>query len=89
MNKWVAKLLFLVVIILLFSMEGNAQCAMCRATLENNVSNGNIGIAAGINFGILYLFAAPYTVIALIAFFWYRTSKRASAQNESKSSIAR
>ena len=33
-----------------------AQCAMCRATLENNLSNGNVGIAAGINFGILYLF---------------------------------
>jgi hypothetical protein len=88
MNKWVAKFLFLVIVVLGFSIEGNAQCAMCRATLENNVSNGDIGIAAGINFGILYLFAAPYTVIALIAFFWYRTSKRTS-QNDSKSSLAR
>ncbi len=57
------------------SLSATAQCAMCRASLENNVSNGNIGIAAGINFGILYLFVAPYLVIALIAFFWYRTSK--------------
>jgi hypothetical protein len=87
MNKWVAKFLFLVILILGFSFEGVAQCAMCRATLENNVSNGNIGIAAGINFGILYLFAAPYTVIALIAFFWYKTSKR-NAQNERKGSLA-
>ncbi len=53
----------------------NAQCAMCRATLENNVSNGNIGIAAGINFGILYLFFAPYLAVAVIAWLWYRTSK--------------
>ena len=52
-----------------------AQCAMCRTTLENNVSNGNIGIAAGINFGILYLFFAPYTAVAVIAWLWYRTSK--------------
>lgn len=59
----------------LLSVKASAQCAMCRASLENNVSNGNIGIAAGINFGILYLFAAPYLVIALIAFFWYRASK--------------
>jgi len=29
--------------------SASAQCAMCRATLENNLSNGNIGIAAGIN----------------------------------------
>ena len=87
MNKWVAKLFFVVIVLSVFSMEGSAQCAMCRATLENNVSNGNIGIAAGINFGILYLFAAPYIVIALIGFFWYRTSKR-TAQNESKGSLA-
>ena len=86
MNTWITKFLLLAVV-LVFSLDGTAQCAMCRATLENNVSNGDIGIAAGINFGILYLFAAPYTVIALIAFFWYRTSKR-NAQNESKSSLA-
>jgi hypothetical protein len=87
MNKWVAKFLILFVVILGFTLEASAQCAMCRTTLENNVSNGDIGIAAGINFGILYLFAAPYTVIALIAFFWYKTSKRTS-QNESKGSLA-
>lgn len=87
MNKWVSKFLILFVVVLGFSLEASAQCAMCRTTLENNVSNGDIGIAAGINFGILYLFAAPYTVIALIAFFWYRTSKRTS-QNESKGSLA-
>jgi hypothetical protein len=55
--------------------EAEAQCAMCRATLENNVSNGDIGIAAGINVGILYLFAMPYLLIAFIAFMWYRKSK--------------
>ncbi|MBX2896146.1 MAG: hypothetical protein KF763_11930 [Cyclobacteriaceae bacterium] len=67
------------VLVMLASVQINtqAQCAMCRTTLENNVSNGDIGIAAGINFGILYLFAAPYLIIGIIAFFWYRTSKNA------------
>lgn len=74
--------------LLFLSFGASAQCAMCRASLENNVSNGDIGIAAGINFGILYLFAAPYTVIALIAFFWYRTSK-SNSRNEVKRSMAR
>lgn len=87
MKKWVVKFLVLIIVVLGFSVEGNSQCAMCRTTLENNVSNGDIGIAAGINFGILYLFVAPYTVIALIAFFWYKTSKR-TTQNESKGSLA-
>lgn len=52
-----------------------AQCAMCRATLENNVSNGNPGIALGINFGIMYLFFAPYLAVGVIAYLWFRTSK--------------
>ena len=58
-----------------------AQCAMCRTTLENNVSNGDIGIAAGINFGILYLFFAPYLAIAAVGVLWYITSRK-NAQKE-------
>ncbi len=73
----------------LISIGSNAQCAMCRASLENNVSNGNIGIAAGINFGIMYLFMAPYTVIGLIAFFWYRASKKNSRNEFLKRPVAR
>lgn len=59
----------------------SAQCAMCKATLENNISNGHIGIAAGINFGILYLFVAPYLFVSVIAYLWYRTSKRNDAKS--------
>ena len=69
---------------LVFAGEANAQCAMCRATLENNVSNGEIGIAAGLNLGILYLFVMPYLVVGFIAFMWYRRSKlNAEAQSYS------
>lgn len=71
------RLLGFVLIACLFSASSAAaQCAMCRATLENNVSNGDIGIAAGINAGILYLFVAPYLAVGVIAWFWYRNSKR-------------
>jgi hypothetical protein len=69
------------------STASHAQCAMCKATLENNISNGNIGIAAGINFGILYMFVAPYLAVATLAYFWYRTSKR--NEKFSKGSMAR
>lgn len=62
--------------IVLATLTAEAQCAMCRATLENNVSNGNVGIAAGINTGILYLFFAPYLAVAVLAFFWFRASRR-------------
>jgi hypothetical protein len=53
-----------------------AQCAMCRATLETNVSNGSETVlSANLNFGILYLFAAPYVIIAAVGIFWYRRSR--------------
>jgi hypothetical protein len=80
------KIIFLSVLTAL-SNASHAQCAMCKATLENNISNGNIGIAAGINFGILYMFVAPYLAVATLAYFWYRTSKRNEKFN--KGSMAR
>lgn len=53
-----------------------AQCAMCRATLESNVSNGSEQtLSSNLNFGILYLFVAPYLIIAIVAIFWYKNSK--------------
>lgn len=58
-----------------------AQCAMCRTQLENNVSNGDAGIAAGINTGILYLLSMPYLIVLVIGYFWLKTSrKNASSQ---------
>lgn len=52
-----------------------AQCSMCRTQVENNVSDGDTSFAAGLNFGILYLFAAPYLMVMIIAFLWYRQSR--------------
>ncbi|MBM3177832.1 MAG: hypothetical protein FJZ78_07470 [Bacteroidetes bacterium] len=68
------SLVFLLAIMI--SNFAHAQCAMCRATLENNVSQGNIGIAAGINFGILYLLAVPYLAFGVIWYFWYKSSRK-------------
>jgi hypothetical protein len=57
--------------------DSMAQCAMCRSTLENNYSNGNPGIAAGINTGILYLLSMPYLAVIVIGYLWYKSSKNA------------
>lgn len=53
-----------------------AQCAMCRASVENNVSNGDTSIGAGLNSGILYLFVMPYLLAAVIGYLWYKSAKR-------------
>ena len=81
---------FTLILLVLLGQSYNtfSQCAMCRATLENNISNGNIGIAAGINFGILYLFVAPYLAIIVVGYFWYRTSKK-NENKLNKRSLAR
>ncbi|MCG8339781.1 MAG: hypothetical protein MI674_00685 [Cytophagales bacterium] len=55
-----------------------AQCAMCRATVENNVSNGETTLATGLNNGIIYLFIAPYLLVAILVLFWYRYSKNST-----------
>ena len=55
-----------------------AQCAMCRSTIENNYSNGDPGIAAGINTGILYLLSMPYLAAIILGYLWYKSSKNAS-----------
>ncbi len=82
------RIFLLIFFILLFGGSGlYAQCAMCRATLENNISNGDVGIAAGINIGILYLFVAPYLAVGIIAFFWYKTSKMNARNDLSKSTL--
>jgi len=71
------KLLLLFVLSILVSLqEIAAQCAMCRTQLENNVSNGSPGIAAGINMGILYLLVMPYLAIMIVGYFWYRSSRK-------------
>ena len=59
------------------AVDAMAQCAMCRSTLENNYSNGNPGIAAGINTGILYLLSMPYLAVIVIGYLWYKSSKNA------------
>lgn len=53
----------LIVGLLLVSSIAEAQCAMCRATVGSNLSEGRGVIGTGINFGILYLLATPYILV--------------------------
>lgn len=53
----------------------NAQCAMCRTQVVNNVSHGETNLAAGLNLGIMYLFFAPYLFLGVIAYLWYKKAK--------------
>lgn len=56
-------------LLLVVSIPVEAQCAMCRAVLENEEGQG---AAEGINNGIVYLMAIPYILITGIGFIIYK-----------------
>jgi hypothetical protein len=70
----------LMTIVIAASVDAVAQCAMCRSTLENNFSNGNPGVGAGINTGILYLLVLPYLAIMVLGYFWFKSSRNAQQE---------
>jgi len=68
---------------LFYASTSFAQCAMCRATLETNVSNGSqVELASTLNFGIMYLFAAPYVLVAAVGFLWYKQSRKKNTSDQ-------
>lgn len=77
------RFVLLILFTLVYSVNAFSQCAMCRSTLENNISNGNVGIAAGINTGILYLLSLPYLAVMVLGYLWYRNSKRNATKLDS------
>jgi hypothetical protein len=76
MKCLVQRLAILLVLLVLTMPDLMAQCAMCRSTVESTVSNGRSVVASDLNFGIVYLLAAPYLIVATIGYFWYRNSKK-------------
>lgn len=87
------RILSLLSITLLFVItplwDGIAQCAMCRATVEASIVDGQTTIASGLNTGILYLLIMPYLLIGTIAYFWYKNSKKNAQKKQVRSYFQR
>jgi len=62
-------------LLVLSARPASAQCAMCSATAEAGVKDGNTE-ANGLNNGIMYLLAAPYIAIAAVGIIWYKRFRR-------------
>lgn len=71
------KLIFLL-FSLLFFIKTNAQCAMCRAVLENGEDQS---AAEGINDGIMFLMAVPYILVGTIGYIVYRKFSKPEKPN--------
>ncbi len=67
------KKIILSISLLYFSQLGYAQCAMCKAVVEN----GNESMAESINSGITYLMVFPYILVGALLYFLYRYKKTA------------
>lgn len=76
MKKIIQIFIFFVAFVGFGLANAVAQCPMCKMAVESADPNGGGSIAAGMNAGILYLFAIPYLAIALIGITWYRKYKQ-------------
>lgn len=63
------KIFFFLLLSFLFSLSSQAQCAMCRASLE---SEGNTVKAEAVNDGIVYLMVIPYVLVGIVGIIVYR-----------------
>ncbi|WP_417592407.1 hypothetical protein [Owenweeksia hongkongensis] len=70
MQKWI----YIIVLLILFPLAGEAQCAMCKAIAESSQAGGS-SIADGLNGGIVYLMAFPYLLMAGVGYAIYRNKK--------------
>lgn len=60
------------IILFTITISSNAQCAMCKAVVEN----GDVDMAEGVNNGITYLMIFPYILVGILLFSIYRYRKQ-------------
>lgn len=70
------KAFLVLILVVLIPLAGDAQCAMCKAVVENNTDG--VAIADGLNKGIVYLMAFPYLLMAGVGYAIYRHKKQRS-----------
>ena len=67
----IKKLKYLLIVVILFTVNNVHACVMCKATTESGADGGSgasvrEGLYTGLNTGILYLMVFPYIVLAII-----------------------
>ncbi len=70
------KILFVLLLLIANCSFSMAQCAMCRATVTSNLSEGRGVIGTGINDGIILMLFFTYLSIPTLMYVWFRTAKK-------------
>jgi len=68
-----SKALVFAIAFCLLPLVSIGQCAMCRASLQNEA---NKAVAEGVNDGIVYLMAIPYILVAGVFYAVYRLKQK-------------
>ena len=76
-------ILLLVGLLCCLPETAEAQCAMCKAAPQTNLASGGTD-ATGLNKGIFMLFLAPYTIVGIIGFVWWRNRRRTQEEVSSE-----
>lgn len=70
------KIVAFLMVFLLSQTLTFAQCAMCRASVGSNLSEGRGVIGTGINDGILLMLAFTYLSVPTVIYVWFRTARK-------------
>jgi hypothetical protein len=68
-------ILFVSLAAMCYAPEAQAQCPMCKMSAESNLKSGG-STGKGLNTGILYMLALPYTLVGTLGFIWWRNNRR-------------
>ena len=76
------RILKQIILVLFLSFSGMlvtgdiaAQCPMCKMSAESNLKSGGTA-GKGLNAGILYMLALPYTLVGVLGFIWWKNNRR-------------
>jgi hypothetical protein len=69
-SKIIFSLLLVLTLIAFLDQEVYAQCSMCKKSAEDG------GRAGGINLAIVYLGTIPYMIFGVMAFLWYKNTRK-------------
>lgn len=71
------KITFIALVLLIANTTISlAQCAMCRASVSSNLSEGRGVIGTGINDGIIYLLAITYLSVPILIYIWFKEARK-------------
>jgi uncharacterized membrane protein len=79
--KFYISLIALSLILTFAGTPAQAQCAMCRASVEASGDEKLSNLGKGLNKGILYLMVIPYLLAGTVGFLWYRSNRQKNSPN--------